>query len=238
MAESQKRATRSMTARKKPEPNSTLVTAPLAKRYRTVKAKPAVRKSTHRQLPIFPKLHPSNRTSISNFTRKQIPPSSEAPDADRASASNATDNDAKSEVDQSETADSDTDSIQSWEREITRWEPGQRPPLRHHPYDLWMNRPTARWGKCGRRLPTPEPKRYSSDEESDDAKMNDETAEEAPVPRLRGGWLGNHFEDAYDAEHDFTYGSIIAEANMVLSDEASLISTEVDHLPYARTVRL
>lgn len=231
-----------MTAKRKSEPKSTLVTAPLAKRNVTVKAKPTVRKSTHRQLPIFPKLHSSTRISTSNDKPKRIPPSSDAPDAGRASASNAMDNDAKTEVDQSQTADSDTDSIQSWEREITRWEPGRRPPLHHHPYDVWMNRPTARWGKCGRRLPTPEPKRYSSDGELDDAKTKDETAEESPVPRLRGGWLrrqpcGN-FDDAYDAEFGPTLDSNVEEADMGPSDAVSLISTEVDRLPFALIVRL
>lgn len=230
-----------MTAKRNSGPDKTLVTAPLAKRNGTVKARRTVRKSTHQQLPIFPKLHLSTRTSILNNTRKPIPPSSDEPDADRASASNATGDDAKTEVDQSQTADSDTDSIQSWEKEITRWKPGQRPPLHHHPYDLWMNRPTARWGKCGRRLPNPEPKRYSSDEELNDVEMNDKMAEEAPVPRLRGGWLGrqscNHFDDAYDAEYGLPH-ALILEAEMVPSDAASLVSTEVDHLPYARTVRL
>jgi len=161
---------------------------------------------------------------------------SHAPDARRASASeaevdkNATD--AKTEVDRSQSSDSGTDSIQSWEKEITRWKPGQRPPLRHHPYDLWMNRPTARWGKCGRRLPTPEPKRYSSDEESDDAKMNDEMPEEPPVPRLRGGWLERqsyyNFNDAHDAELGPQLGSIAEEADMIPSDAVSLTSTEID----------
>lgn len=146
------------------------------------------------------------------------------------------------EVDQSQTADSDTDSIQSWEKEITRWKPGQRPPLHHHPYDLWMNRPTARWGKCGRRLPTPEPEDYSSEEELNDAKISEETAEEAPVPRLRGGWLGrqpcDRVDEAHDAEYGPTHGSIAEEADMVPSDAASLISTEVDRLPFVLIVRL
>lgn len=105
-----------------------------------------------------------------------------------------------------------------------------------------MNRPTARWGKCGRRLPTPEPKRYSSDEELNDAKIYDETAEEAPVPRLRGGLLGrqfyNYFDDAYNAEYGPTHGSTAEEADMVPYDAASLISTEIDRLPFALTVRL
>lgn len=238
-----------MAAKRKAGSTGMVVKAPCGDQSSTVKAKAkiTVKRSTPRNLPIFPKLYPARHITTPYHTSHNTSPSYAAPKANSASFPDvaASDNtmDAKHQAAESQhsrsESESDSASVRSWEEDITRWPPGQRPPLHHHPFDRWMNRPTVRWGKCGRRLPTPGPRHYTSDEEADDGQVKDEAAKEPITPRLRGGWLRTWPNNDFD---NFDGVDFVRERAMIPPSEAdSLISTELDSLyfqGYVVTVRL
>ena len=213
-----------MAARRKPQLETTALKPQSMPKKTKSRAKAAPKKSTPKP-PIFPGLQSSTQRSNNDDNTRSSPP--RAPDRQQASPTEAevgdhSDNEAtdtKAQEDQD--PDSDKESIQSWENEITRWKPGQRPPLKHHPYDMWNNRLNARWGKCGRRR-TPEPGHCSEDEDSNNQQMNG-PAKESPVPRLRGGWLEE--QPGSDAE-DVGSDSDIEDVEMLSSQADSLATSE------------
>lgn len=196
MAESQKRTTRSMTAKRKPKRTELDGESSPTQRKATRKAKSAAKKPRSKA-PLIPNRHisiqhpRSRRTNHNAQTSRQnrAPQYNASPDANRtddaATSTGSTEEEAQA---------SDADSRESWEKEITNWRPGERPPLKHHPYDMFMNRPSAKYGKMGRRPPSPKPQHDSSDEESDHTQAEEPPQKSGPR-RLRGGWIEEQSDD-------------------------------------------
>lgn len=105
------------------------------------------------------------------------------------------------------------DPTKDWVKDIKQWPPGQRPSLKHHPYDAWNNRPTARYGLGGMHL-RPEgeqsPNSLPPSNAADEQVNNSE-----PVLKLRGGWLDE--EDLDSGGSTVAYGS----GSIEVTDEAS-----------------
>ena len=114
-------------------------------------------------------------------------------------------------------AEGSEDSRESWEKDIKRWEPGQRPPLRNHPYDMWNNRPTARYGKGGWRPPASESK-HGSDVEASASRQDEEANNKSFSLRLRGGWIDD--EDLGSAGSTVAYETSEVEVTDEPSSEA------------------
>ncbi|KAL8826821.1 MAG: hypothetical protein Q9191_003558 [Dirinaria sp. TL-2023a] len=114
------------------------------------------------------------------------------------------------------------DSRESWEKDIKRWDPGQRPPLENHPYDMWNNRPTARFGKGGWRPPALGNRR-DSDVEASPSNQEEEASNKGGAPRLRGGWIDADDLDWIENEDFGSEDSTIAydTDEMEVTDEAS-----------------
>ena len=233
MAGGQKRTTRSLSAKR----NATLCKKTkeptLMKHKATGKAKTSVKKAALK-LPVFPNLPGPTQSSLSETIASETTSPFETSEAHNDSSIKAGDVDHEAtdigyEADRAQDAASDTESIQSWEKDIMRWKPGQRPPLKHHPYDMWKNRPTAKVGKGGEEIPTPH---YSSDEEPDHGEAN-ELAKDTSIPRLRGGGSEEVLDHDYEG---VMLGPGIEDTDMFASDLSSADSEDRKALPYIPTV--
>ena len=201
----------------------------------TSKAKTSVKKAALKP-PVFPNLPGPTQSLLPETIPSKTTSPYETSEAHNDSSVKAGDvahgaTNTGYEADRDQDAASDTESIQSWEKDIMRWKPGQRPPLKHHPYDMWKNRPTAKLGKGGEKVPIPH---RSSDEEPDHGEAN-ELAKHTSIPRLRGGGS----EELLD--HDFEgvmLGPGIEDTDMLASDLSSADSQDRKALPYTPTVRL
>ena len=236
MAGGQKKTTRSMSAKGNASLSNKTKEPSLLKHKVTGKAKTSVKKAALKP-PMFPNLPGPTQSSLLETIASKTTSPSERPEAHNHSSLKAggdVHHEATNtgyEADRDGDAASDTESIQSWEKDIMRWKPGQRPPLKHHPYDVWKNRPTAKLGKGGEKISIPH---RSSDEEPDHGEAND-LAKDTSIPRIRGGG----FEEVHD--HDFEgvmLGPGFEDTDMFASDLSSADSQDRKALPYTPTVRL
>lgn len=99
------------------------------------------------------------------------------------------------------------------EKDIKHWPPGHRPRLQHHPYDMWNNRPTARYGPGGLR-PVPNLK-GGSDAEPSFNEPSERADSEEPEMRLHFSWL--------DTDEAASGGSTVVyeTESVVMTDEGS-----------------
>ena len=164
---------------------------------------------------------PRNRTSLQHDS--SLHP--EAPD--RQDQSDTDVHDSTMSQDYHLDGESD-DSRESWEKDITRWPPGQRPRLEHHPYDMWNNRPTARFGIAGWRPPVLENNR-DSDNETSHSNQEEETSDNECTLRLRGGWVDD--EDLGSEGSTIAYETDAMEvASNAFSMGHFLAASEVEYL--------